>query len=86
LTLAIQGGNTGQGVLLLSSYSLGMGIPFLAAALGLGWVLGILKKYSKAMKIAQIVMGIILIIVGILLFLGIYQQLVTFDSLIDFGI
>jgi hypothetical protein len=31
-------------------------------------------------------MGIILIIVGILLFLGIYQQLVTFDSLIDFGI
>lgn len=86
LTLAIQGGNTGQGVLLLSSYSLGMGIPFLAAALGLGWVMGILKKYGRAMKIAQIVMGIILIIVGILLFLGLYQQLVTFDSLIDFGI
>jgi len=86
LTLAIQGGNTGQGALLLSSYSLGMGIPFLAAALGLGWVMGILRKYSKAMKIAQVIMGIILIGVGILLFLGIYQQLATFDTLIDFGI
>jgi len=86
LTLAIQGGNTGQGALLLSSYSLGMGVPFLAAALGIGWVTGILKKYSKAMQIAQIVMGALLIIVGVLLFLGIYQQLVTFESLIDFGI
>lgn len=86
LTLAIQGGNTGQGVMLLSSYSLGMGIPFLAAALGVGWVTGILRKYSKAMKIAQIVMGVILIVVGIMLFLGIYQQLVTFESIIDFGI
>jgi cytochrome c-type biogenesis protein len=86
LTLAIQGGNTGQGILLLSFYSLGMGLPFLAAALGVGWVTGILKKYGKVMKIAQVVMGVILIIVGVLLFLGIYQQLVTFESLIDFGI
>ncbi|MDY6846321.1 MAG: cytochrome c biogenesis CcdA family protein [Chloroflexota bacterium] len=86
LTLAIQGGNTGQGVLLLSSYSLGMGIPFLAAALGVGWVTGILKKHSKAMQIAQTLMGVLLIIVGVLLFLGIYQQLVTVESLIDFGI
>jgi len=86
LTLAVERANIGQGVALLSFYSLGMGIPFLAAAFGVGWVTNILRKYSKAMKIAQIVMGIILIIVGVLLFLGIYQRLVTFESLIDFGI
>jgi len=86
LTLAIERANIGQGVVLLSSYSLGMGIPFLAAAFGIGWVTNILRKYSKAMQIAQIVMGVILIIVGVLLFLGIYQQLITFESLIDFGI
>ena len=72
--------------MLLSFYSLGMAIPFLAAAFGVGWVTQILRKYSKAMKIAQIVMGVILIIVGVLLFLGIYQQLITVNSLIDFGI
>jgi len=63
-----------------------MGIPFLAAAFGIGWVTYILHRYSKAMKIAQVVMGIILMIVGILLFLGIYQRLATFQPLIDFGI
>jgi len=86
LTLAIERANIGQGVLLLSAYSLGMAIPFIAAAFGLGWVTHILRKYSKAMKITQIVMGIILIIVGVLLFLGIYQRLITFEALIDFGI
>jgi hypothetical protein len=38
------------------------------------------------MKILQIVMGVILIVVGVLLFLGIYQRLITFDSWIDIGI
>ena len=86
LTLAVEQANIGQGVILLSAYSLGMGIPFLAAAFGIGWVTYILHRYSKAMKIAQVVMGIILMIVGILLFLGIYQRLATFQPLIDFGI
>jgi len=86
LTLAIERANIGQGVVLLTSYSLGMAIPFLAAAFGIGWVTNILRKYSRAMQIAQIVMGVVLIIVGVMLFLGIYQQLITFESLIDFGI
>ena len=86
LTLAIERANVGQGVILLSTYSLGMGIPFLAAAFGIGWVTHILRKYSKAMKIAQVVMGVLLIVVGVLLFLGIYQRLVSFQPLVDFGI
>jgi cytochrome c-type biogenesis protein len=86
LTLAIEEANIGRGALLLSVYSLGMALPFLIAALGVGWVTQVLRKYSKAMIIAQIVMGVVLILVGILLFLGIYQQLVNFDAIIDFGI
>lgn len=86
LTLAVERANIGQGVVLLGIYSIGMAIPFLAAAFGIGWVTIILHKYSKVMRIAQIVMGVLLIIVGVLLFLGIYQQLITFDPLIDFGI
>lgn len=86
LTLAIERANISQGLILLSFYSLGMAIPFLAAALGVGWVTQILKKYGKAMQVVQIIMGVILIVVGVLLFLGIYQQLATLDSLIDFGL
>jgi cytochrome c-type biogenesis protein len=86
LTLAIEQANIAQGIVLLSFYSLGMGIPFLAAALGIGWVVHILQRYSKAMRVIQTAMGVLLIIVGVLLFLGVYQQLITFESLIDFGI
>lgn len=86
LTLAIERANIGQGVGLLSVYSLGMGLPFLVAAIGVGWVTQVLKKYGKVMKVIEIVMGVILIIVGVMLFLGIYQQLATFDPLIDFGL
>ena len=86
LTLAIERANLGQGVLMLSSYSLGMGLPFLAAALGIGWVTDLLKKHGKLMKIVQVIMGIIMVIMGILLFLGIYQRLITFEPIIDFGI
>lgn len=86
LTLAVERANIGQGAVLLTSYSLGMAIPFLIAALGVGWVTEILKKHGKLMKILQIVIGVILILVGVLLFLGIYQRLITFDSWIDIGI
>lgn len=86
LTLAIERANIAQGVGLLSVYSLGMAIPFLAAAIGVGWVSQVLKKYSKVMRVVEIFTGIILIIVGVMLFLGIYQQLATFNALIDFGI
>jgi cytochrome c-type biogenesis protein len=86
LTLAIERANLGQGVSLLSVYSLGMAIPFLIAAVGVGWVTQILKKYYKLMKMIEIGLGVIMIIVGVMLFLGIYQQLATFGVLIDFGI
>lgn len=86
LTLAIEQANILQGVSLLGFYSLGMALPFMLAALGIGWVSDILKKHGKAIQVIEIVMGIILIVVGVMLFLGIYQQLTTFDRLIDFGI
>jgi len=86
LTLAIEEARISQGIFLLSAYSLGMAIPFLAAALGIGWVTKVLQKYSKALRIAQYVMGVILIVVGIMLFLGIYQQMISFESIIDLGI
>src|ERR1041384_4587591 len=47
LTLALNGGSISTGISLLSAYSAGLAIPFLLAALGLGWVSLTLRKYSK---------------------------------------
>ena len=70
LTFALNGGSVSTGVTLLSAYSAGLAIPFLIAALGIGWVTMILKKYSKAMHYVEIVMGVILVVVGYMLIVG----------------
>jgi cytochrome c-type biogenesis protein len=87
LTLALNGGSISTGVTLLSAYSAGLAIPFLIAALGVGWVSVTLKKYGKVMHYVEIVMGIILVIVGIMLFSGIFERIALSGQFfwIDFG-
>ncbi|HMZ07496.1 MAG TPA: cytochrome c biogenesis protein CcdA [Anaerolineales bacterium] len=88
LTLAINGGSISQGATLLSSYSAGLAIPFLIAALGIGWVTTILRKYNKTMRYVEIVMGVILVIVGVLLFSGTFELIAQRSQFfwIDFGL
>jgi cytochrome c-type biogenesis protein len=86
LTLAFNGGNLALGATLLSAYSAGLAIPFLLAALGIGWVSNILRRYAKVMRIVEIVMGVILVIVGVMLFLGTFALLANLDFLVDFGL
>lgn len=86
LTLAMNGGSVVKGVWLLSAYSAGLAIPFLFAALGIGWVTTILKKYSRVMRITKIIMGILLIIVGVMLFMGTFEQIARLGYFVDFGL
>ncbi|MBT3391473.1 MAG: cytochrome c biogenesis protein CcdA [Anaerolineae bacterium] len=86
LTLSLSGGSIIQGVWLLTAYSAGLAIPFLIAALGVGWVATVLHRYGKVMHYAEIVMGVLLIIVGVMLFLGTFEQLARFGVFIDFGL
>jgi cytochrome c-type biogenesis protein len=86
LTLSLSGGSIATGATLLAAYSAGLAIPFLLAALGVGWVTTIIRKYGKVMYWTEIVMGVILIIVGVLLFFGIYESLARIPVFIDFGL
>jgi cytochrome c-type biogenesis protein len=68
LTMGLSQQTVGQAMWLASGYSLGLGLPFLAMALGLeratGWVKG-MRKYGQAIKIVS---GVFMITIGILLF------------------
>ncbi len=86
LTLALNGGSISRGVQLLSAYSAGLAIPFLLAALGIGWVTTILLRYGKVMRYVEVVMGILLIVVGVMLFLGTFEQLARFGFFVDLGL
>ena len=86
MTFAANGGSILKGVLLGSAYSAGLAIPFLLAALGIGWVTTILRRYGKVMRIAEIVMGILLVVAGILLFMGSFNILASYIPFVNFGL
>lgn len=67
LTFSLNGGSIAWAIALGVAYSLGLAIPFLAAAIGVGWVTVILRKYSKAMRWIEVAMGVVMIFSGFLL-------------------
>lgn len=86
MTFAANGGSILKGTLLGSAYSAGLAIPFLLAALGIGWVTTILRRYNKVMRIVEVVMGVLLVIAGILLFMGSFNILASYIPFLNFGL
>ena len=88
LTLSLNGGSVSTGVSLLSAYSAGLAIPFLIAALGVGWVSITLRKYGKIMHYVEIAMGVVLVILGFMLFTGIFERIAQAGQFfwVDFGL
>ena len=78
LTLSLSGGSVLTGGTLLAAYSAGLSIPFLIAALGVGWVTTTLRKYGKALHYLEIAMGVLLIIIGGLLFFGLFETITIY--------
>jgi cytochrome c-type biogenesis protein len=56
------------GVLLLAVYSLGLAVPFFLSAMLIGNLTGYLKKFSKYLPLVSVLGGIMIIIMGILVF------------------
>ena len=67
LTTAATQETVGRGIVLLVSYSLGLGLPFLLAGLGLYKVFGRLKPYLKPINIAS---GVLLALFGVVMVTG----------------
>ncbi len=80
LTLAFNGGSLLQGVMLLGAYSAGLAIPFLIASTQIGLVTTVIRRYGKVMRYVEIAMGVLLIIVGLLLLSGRFEQLASLGS------
>lgn len=75
LTISLSGGSIAKGVQLLVAYSAGMAIPFLIAATQIGLVTNIIRRHGKLMHYVEVAMGVVLILVGILLFSGQFERL-----------
>lgn len=86
LSLAAQEGSVQRGTVLLGVYALGLGLPFLFAALFIERSMGLMARLKKHMKVIERAMGILLLIVGLALVTGAFTDfsfwlLETFDHL-----
>jgi cytochrome c-type biogenesis protein len=58
----------GQGVGLMAIYALGLGIPFLLAALGIRRFLGFFERIKKHLGKIEVISGIVMVVLGLLIF------------------
>jgi cytochrome c-type biogenesis protein len=72
--LAASQATAGRGALLSAVYCLGLGVPFLLVALGLGWVSGALRVIRRHGRLVSQIGGAILIVMGILLLTGTWDH------------
>ena len=70
-----------QGVLLLSVYSLGLGIPFLLTALGVNQFLRFFNRIKRHLGLLEKITGVIMVILGLLIF---FNKLIIINGYFPF--
>jgi cytochrome c-type biogenesis protein len=86
LSLAAQEGSMERGTFLLGIYALGLGLPFLLAAIFIERSMSFMAKLKRHMKLIERLMGALLLVVGLALVTGFftdfsYWMLETYDAL-----
>jgi cytochrome c-type biogenesis protein len=74
LTMAAGQGSIERAALLLATYSAGLAVPFLAAALALGTAPAMIRRINQHLPVLTGVSGGVMVAMGAIMTLGIYQQ------------
>jgi cytochrome c-type biogenesis protein len=74
LQLATIQATAGRGALLSVAYCLGLGVPFVLVAMGLGWVTGALKVVRRHARLVSQFGGALLIVFGLLMLTGTWDH------------
>ena len=82
--LGLAATNPGSAFPLLMSYSLGLGAPFLIVGLFASRASNIINKYAHILKYVNIIFGIILIVLGVLVFTESLNRIASFELLNQF--
>jgi cytochrome c-type biogenesis protein len=70
-------GDPGRAALLGLAYSLGLGIPFILIALGLGWATRSVAFLRRHIRVVNIIGGLMLVALGLLMVTGIWGQIMS---------
>ena len=80
LMLASQQGHIAEGMLMLLSYSLGLGIPFILSAVLIDYLKSAFNWIKRNYKIINLISGSLLVIIGIIMATGTLGQLLNLLS------
>jgi len=90
LSLAAQEASVARGTILLAAYAIGLGLPFIIAAVFINRAIGMMNRFKRHMGLVEKVMGGLLIVVGLMLVTGAFTTLAfwlqqTFPAIASIG-
>lgn len=83
LLVASQLDTVGQGILLLTAYTLGLGIPFLLVGLAFGPLSRWLRRMNRYLGIVSIVSGVLLVLMGLFIFTNSLTFLAQYGNFVE---
>lgn len=84
LMLATQQGSVPRAVVLALAYCLGLGIPFILAAFGFGWMTNTMAFFKRHIRAVNLIGGVLLILIGLLMVTGIWSKIMfALQAVID---
>ena len=82
---ALSGFDPGRAILLAAVFCLGLGIPFVLVAVGLGWVGSTMAWAKRHVRAINIVGGVLLIVIGVLLVTGLWNLMLSEFMAVIYG-
>ncbi|MBK0419457.1 cytochrome c biogenesis protein CcdA [Leucobacter sp. CSA1] len=73
--LSLQQGSVSRAVILAIFYCLGLGIPFVLAAFGFGWMTQTMTFFKRHIRAVNLIGGGLLILIGLLMVTGLWSRM-----------
>nr|WP_243752739.1 cytochrome c biogenesis protein CcdA [Leucobacter ruminantium] len=73
--LSLQQGSVGRSVVLALCYCLGLGLPFVVAAFGFGWMTRTMTFFKRHIRAVNLIGGVLLILIGLLMVTGLWSRM-----------
>jgi cytochrome c-type biogenesis protein len=73
--LSLQQGSVGRSVILALAYCLGLGLPFILAAFGFGWMAQTMTFFKRHIRAVNLIGGALLILIGLLMVTGLWSRM-----------
>ena len=75
MSLSLQQGSVARSVVLAIAYCIGLGIPFVLAAFGFGWMTQTMTFFKRHIRAVNLIGGALLILIGLLMVTGLWSMM-----------